>query len=73
VYSRGRFGSWRYEISNQDHAFMQGVEVVRRILFDLHEETFGNAGTVNGVVLARDPQNTTHLGKGLDPAQEAAL
>ena len=47
VYSRGRFGAWRYEISNQDHAFMQGVEVVRRILFRMPEETFGNAVAVN--------------------------
>ncbi len=47
VYSRGRFGAWRYEISNQDHAFMQGVEAVRRILFRMPEETFGDAGAVN--------------------------
>ena len=51
VYSRGRFGTWRYEISNQDHAFMQGVEVVRRILFRMPEETFGNAVAVNEVVV----------------------
>ncbi|WP_158615374.1 NAD(P)/FAD-dependent oxidoreductase [Acidipila sp. EB88] len=50
VYSRGRFGAWRYEISNQDHAYMQGVEVVRRILYRIPEETYGNAGAVNEAV-----------------------
>lgn len=32
VYSRGRFGAWRYEIGNMDHCTMQGVDIVDKIL-----------------------------------------
>jgi protoporphyrinogen oxidase len=39
VYSRGRFGTWKYEVSNQDHSFMQGVEVVDRLVNGLPEIT----------------------------------
>ena len=39
VYSRGRFGAWRYEVGNMDHSFMQGVEVVDRILTGADEPT----------------------------------
>jgi protoporphyrinogen oxidase len=39
VYPRGRFGLWKYEVSNQDHSFMQGVEVVERLLHGRQEIT----------------------------------
>lgn len=31
VYSRGRFGAWKYEVANQDHSFAQGYECVERL------------------------------------------
>ena len=39
VYSRGRFGAWKYEVSNQDHTFMQGVEWANLIVRNEPETT----------------------------------
>ena len=44
VYSRGRFGAWRYEIGNMDHSLLQGIEVVERILEGKEESVLNSAG-----------------------------
>ena len=40
IQSRGRFGAWKYEVSNQDHSAMQGVEWANRIALGIPEVTF---------------------------------
>lgn len=47
IYSRGRFGMWRYEVGNQDHACMQGVEIVDRVLLGIPETTIRYPTAVN--------------------------
>ncbi|MCX5696526.1 MAG: FAD-dependent oxidoreductase [Candidatus Omnitrophica bacterium] len=42
IYSRGRFGSWRYEIGNTDHSFLQGKEVIDRLVNNTRERVWGN-------------------------------
>jgi hypothetical protein len=38
IYSRGRFGAWRYEVGNMDHSVAQGVEWVNRIVLDQRDD-----------------------------------
>jgi UDP-galactopyranose mutase len=40
VYSRGRFGGWKYEVANMDHSVMQGVEWADRMVQGLEERTY---------------------------------
>ena len=49
IASRGRFGAWKYEVSNQDHSFMQGVEWVNSVLLDVPEVTVRFADTANAM------------------------
>jgi len=40
IYSRGRFGAWRYEIGNMDHSVLMGVEAANNIVAGEKELVF---------------------------------
>jgi protoporphyrinogen oxidase len=48
IYSRGRFGAWKYEVSNQDHSLMQGVELVNYLVHGVPETTVHYPEVANG-------------------------
>jgi hypothetical protein len=47
IYSRGRFGGWKYEVANMDHSVMQGVEAVNHILAGEDQPTIYQPNEVN--------------------------
>lgn len=49
IYSRGRFGAWKYEVSNQDHSLMQGVELVNMLELGINEVTFPFPAVANAM------------------------
>ena len=49
IYSRGRFGAWKYEVSNQDHSLMQGVEWANRMAHGVPELTLFFPDTANAM------------------------
>ncbi|MFC1453317.1 protoporphyrinogen/coproporphyrinogen oxidase [Verrucomicrobiota bacterium] len=47
IYSRGRFGAWKYEVGNMDHCFAQGVEIADRLAAGAEELTIHQPDVVN--------------------------
>lgn len=65
IYSRGRFGLWKYEVSNTDHTLMQGVELVNRLILGEAEVTTGIVyQTTNDGREAASHERSTVAGSG---------
>jgi hypothetical protein len=62
IFSRGRFGAWRYEVANQDHSVMQGVEAVDHILLGAEERIYRNLPAVPPAAAPAQPPDRALVG-----------
>ena len=62
IYSRGRFGAWKYEIGNMDHSVQMGVECVERLLHERREDCW------NDRILPKEKQDLGLRPEDLAPA-----
>lgn len=51
IWSRGRFGSYKYEVGNQDHSLMLGVEAADNLLFGTKEFTLWHPSLVSSCIV----------------------
>ena len=77
IYSRGRFGAWKYEIGNMDHSVQMGAEVVDRLIDNRPELCWtGKILPKNEQTLGLLPVDTlpgsTDEGRGVSPPRPDA-